>query len=90
MLLFIMENLAFQNLTLTHPLPGKPNILNNLSSDLPLSALTALYGPTGSGKTSLLNALAFRLPTMTKSSFTGSIRYKDQVLSEFPQAGYVT
>lgn len=55
-------------------------ILKEVSGQIPLHKTTAIYGPTGSGKTSLLNALAFRLPFIKDAKLTGSILYDNKIL----------
>jgi len=48
-------------------------ILNNLSGKLEPGTMTAIMGPTGSGKTSLLNVLANRMPVTKGAELRGSL-----------------
>jgi ABC-type multidrug transport system ATPase subunit len=48
-------------------------ILNGISGELMPGSLTAIMGPTGSGKTSLLNALANRMPRIKGGSLEGQL-----------------
>ena len=58
--------------------PGTPeaksyDILNGISGELEPGSLTAIMGPTGSGKTSLLNALANRMPVVKGGNLRGQL-----------------
>jgi ABC-type multidrug transport system ATPase subunit len=49
------------------------SILKNISGQAAAGSLVAIMGPTGSGKTSLLNVLAHRCPVVKGASLTGSL-----------------
>lgn len=60
-------HVEWRDLTYTVPVGRRKNrtnrtILSNLSASVPAGRLLAVMGPTGCGKTSLINALAGRLP----------------------------
>jgi ABC-type multidrug transport system ATPase subunit len=83
------QQLSFHHITLTHPQPDKKPILDDISGSIPLNKLTAIWGPTGSGKTSLLNTIAFHAPFIKNSILQGEIFYQNHSLTSFPQSAYV-
>lgn len=68
-------------------------VLNGISGHVEAGQLMAILGPTGSGKTSLLNVLAARLPVAKGQTLSGSIVVNDTLRNEdaFKRAtAYVT
>jgi len=55
-------------------------ILNGLSGRLRPGTMTAIMGPTGSGKTSLLNVLATRMPVAGGATLKGSFSVNGEAL----------
>lgn len=79
-----IANMSEAFLRMLHMYPGKRKkltILDDISGIIRPSRLTLLLGPPGSGKTSLLLALAGRLPPGLKMS--GRITYNGHDLREF-------
>mmetsp|Transcript_32199 Transcript_32199/g.37836 ORF Transcript_32199/g.37836 Transcript_32199/m.37836 type:complete len:663 (-) Transcript_32199:31-2019(-) len=67
------ENISFSIEVGTKKEPKTKEVLKNLSGELKSGTMTAIMGPTGSGKTSLLNVLAYRMPVNKKATLTGSL-----------------
>jgi ABC-type multidrug transport system ATPase subunit/ABC-type multidrug transport system permease subunit len=70
----------------TTKLANKPQstiAVNNISGTLPSSAFTALMGPSGSGKSSLLNILAARTRKNKRINLTGTIRWNHYEISSW-------
>ncbi|KAM3572725.1 hypothetical protein VYU27_005304 [Nannochloropsis oceanica] len=71
--------LAWRGVSLSIPLKGKNNkgktkeILKNISGTAPAGHVTAIMGPTGSGKSSLLNALAGRVSFIKGAKLEGEL-----------------
>ena len=68
-------------------------VLQNVTTVLPTGKLIAIMGPSGGGKTSLLNALANRLPSNATASsgkilFNGKERRSKSFYEKY--CGYVT
>ncbi|GJN34172.1 hypothetical protein PR202_gb22816 [Eleusine coracana subsp. coracana] len=86
----VLEGLA----NALHIIPSKKkkiSILNNVSGIIKPHRMTLLLGPPGSGKTSLLLALAGTLPSDLKT--TGTITYNGHTMNEFEarrSAAYVS
>ena len=67
---------------------GTKHILRGLSGSLQPGTMTAIMGPTGSGKTSLLNVLANRMPKTKKATLTGTLLVRPCILWTFTQADH--
>ena len=64
--------------------------LSGINIDINSNSITALIGPNGSGKTSMLNLLAFlALPTSGSLRFSGEILQKSNVKKLQRRVGYV-
>ena len=57
-------------------------ILKDITGEACGGDVVAIMGPTGSGKTSLLNILAKRCPITNLASLTGSMRVNDQPIDD--------
>ncbi|TKJ40318.1 ABC transporter [candidate division LCP-89 bacterium B3_LCP] len=62
---------------------GGHKIIDDVSCQIDSGYLTAIMGPNGTGKTTLLHAILGLLP------FTGNIRFNRQLSSRRPRIGYV-
>ncbi|EWM22207.1 abc transporter g family member 7 [Nannochloropsis gaditana] len=71
--------LSWRGVSLSIPLKGKKNkgktkeILHQVSGTAPAGRVTAIMGPTGSGKSSLLNALAGRVSFIKGATLEGEL-----------------
>ncbi|TVU09200.1 hypothetical protein EJB05_42648 [Eragrostis curvula] len=86
----VLEGLA-NSLHITPSKKQKISILHNVSGIIKPHRMTLLLGPPGSGKTSLLLALAGTLPSSLK--VTGNITYNGHTMDEFEarrSAAYVS
>ena len=73
-------NLSFSNISYSVEIKQKKHkatvtklILSNITGQVKVGSLLAIMGPTGSGKTSLLNILAKRCPRTQNGALTGSL-----------------
>lgn len=65
-------DLVWRDLTYSIELKkGRRQILDAVSGHLEAASLLAIMGPSGSGKSSLLNALAGRVPITAKATLQG-------------------
>lgn len=74
--------LQISGLSLTYP--EKPNLFDGLEFSLQPSEILLVQGPNGSGKTSLLNAIAGIIPEHVKAELGGSITLNGQDLRALP------
>jgi len=60
---------------------GRKVVLDNVSGDAKPGRLLAIIGPSGAGKTSLINALAGRVPKSAKGDLSGTLYLNGQRLA---------
>lgn len=70
--------LSWDNLNYTS---GSKQIIKGVSGNLKNGQLTALMGPSGAGKTSLLNLIAGRANTSGGCTSTGSVRFNGRTIN---------
>jgi ABC-type multidrug transport system ATPase subunit len=76
--------LTWENITYSIPNPSKDKTLNkriildNISGSISSGQLVAILGPTGSGKSSLLNALSGRIKYTRGAKLSGSVVLNDE------------
>ncbi|KAL4474928.1 hypothetical protein ABPG74_001624 [Tetrahymena malaccensis] len=86
-------DISFSNINYTiHTKNGKRKILNNLSGVCKSGTVTAILGPSGGGKTSLLNVLSRKIKANKQVELSGDVMANGQTFSnqQFAQfSGYV-
>jgi ABC-type multidrug transport system ATPase subunit len=70
------------------PLPPSKTILNGVHAHIPSGSLTAIFGASGSGKSSLLNAMSHRFSDKHLQT-SGTILYNDDDRLESVRSAYV-
>lgn len=81
----------FHNLRVTVPLEGgtAKNLLNNVSGHFSPGKVTAIMGPSGAGKTTLMNALLGKLPPNFERSGVLLVNGEAQLAKYRPSIGFV-
>lgn len=75
------EEISIQDLKISY---GANTILENFSADIQPGSKVLIYGPSGTGKTSLLNCLS-----QTKTDFDGYINYDDTEIKEINSESFL-
>jgi ATP-binding cassette subfamily B protein len=84
--LYFAGDLKFRNLSFTYPTPGGerpgPEVLHNITLDIPAGSSIAIVGPTGSGKSTLVSLIPRLYDAPPNSLFLDDLPIRDYALSD--------